>query len=345
MAGEMSAKVCFPSVVGIPKGTDPEQPFYIGRDALAKMGTVLLKYPLCHGRVDDWDQLEKIWEYTYEQLEVKSKNHPVLLTEPPLNPLKNREKMTEMMFETFRAPAAYIAIQAVLALYAAGRTTGVVLDIGDGVSHCVPIYEGSSVGCRVSRVDVAGRDLTEYMQRLLLRKNYNFSTSAELEWVKNIKEKVCYVKPRGEYRVKTKELKKVVELPSGEEITLLEERYKCPEALFDPTVLGREAGGIHDQLYNSVMKCDIDLRREMFGNVVLSGGTTLLPGLEARLNDELKSMVPPTMRVKAVAPPERRFSVWMGGSILADLKTFQQMWISSEEYYEIGAHIVHRKCF
>lgn len=123
------------------------------------------------------------------------------------------------------------------------------------------------------------------------------------------------------------------------------ERFRCPEALFQPSHLGRESSGIHETTYNSIMKCDVDIRQDLFGHVVLSGGSTMLPGLADRMQKELTTLAPPNTKVKIVAPPERKYSVWLGGSILASLPTFQQMWISKEEYDEFGPPIVHRKCF
>jgi len=356
IAGEDAPKVCFPSIVGRPKnqgqvmiGTD-QKDVYIGEEAQAKRGILKLSYPIEHGIINSWEDMEKIWHHCYfNEIRVHPEDHPALLTEAPMNPKNNREKMIQVMFDNFQVPSFYVSVQAVLSLYASGRTTGIVLDSGDGVTHTVPIFEGYSLPHSIMRNDLAGRDLTDYMVKLLTEVGVHFASSAEREIAREIKEKHCYVALDFDAELKAfgdnsgKDI--VYTLPDGTPITIGNQVIRCPEALFQPMKLGKEYPGFHELVFQSIMKCDVDVRKELYGNIVMSGGTTMYNGISERLNKEITALAPSTIKIRVVAPAERRFSVWIGGSILSSLSSFQTMWVSKAEFDETGPSIVHRKCF
>ena len=353
MAGDDAPTTIFSSIVGTPKhqgvmmNTSSDSTF-IGEWAQEKRGMLSLSYPIEHGIITNWCDMERIWEFTFGELNKDPTQHPVLLTEAPLNPKSNRERMVQIMFEQFGSPKVYVAIQAVLALYSSGRTTGLVADSGDGCTHMVPIYDGYSLPHAIVRFNLAGRDLTRYMRTLLAEKGYTFVSSAEHEIVREIKEKLCYVALDYEKELAEAQMgqmgEKKYELPDGQVISVGAECFRCTEALFKPNLVGLEANGVHSLIFDSIMKCDIDIRRDLFKNVILSGGNTLFENIERRIENEIQSMAPASVTAKLTASPQRNYLVWIGGSILADLRSFDEMWITKQEYDECGSQIVHRKC-
>ncbi|CAK5052886.1 unnamed protein product [Meloidogyne enterolobii] len=287
-AGENAPKCIFGNYVGRPKHTRVmagalEGDCFIGPKAQEYRGLLALKYPMEHGIVTDWSDMEKIWQYIYssDQLRTEPNEHPILLTEAPLNPQTNREKAAEILFETFNVPALYIQIQAVLSLYSSGRTTGVVLDSGDGVTHVVPIFEGFAIEHGIQRIDIAGRDVTRYLRLLLRKEGHIFSKTSEFEIVREIKEQKCKL-----YSTPLKEDSVIYPLPDGSKIEIGAAHYRAPEILFRPELIGEECDGVAHCLSNAIFKCDVDLRKKLYENIVLSGGSTMFQGFGDRLLTE-----------------------------------------------------------
>jgi len=354
-AGDDSPQAIFASIVGIPKGQPQmigvdSQEVYIGQDAQDKRGILKLEYPIEHGIVVNWVNMTRIWGHTYyNELRIEPENHHILLTEAPLNPSLNRERMVDTHFNLYNVPACFVAVQAVLSLYAAGRITGIVLDSGDGVSHTVPIYEGYPLLHAIKRLNLAGRDITTNLGKLLQYRGFDFTTSAEKECVRDIKEQVCYVALNYEEEVakhtqSSADFAKIFELPDGRDLTVTDERFKAPEALFDPTQMGVEGDGIHAQVHQSIRATEQDCRRELQKNIVLSGGTTMLPGIGDRLKTAVETISKSNLETRTIRPAERKYSVWIGGSILASLTSFSRCWITKDSYLEVGPAIIAQKC-
>jgi len=227
-------------------------------------------------------------------------------------------------------------------LYSSGRTTGIVLDSGDGVTHAVPVFEGFSMPHAIRRVDVAGRDVTDHLQLLLRKSGCHLHTTAEREVVRTMKEKCCYVALNPSKEEKDALRIEEFRLPDGNVVQLGAERFRAPEILFNPEIIGQEYAGVHQVVVDSINRVDLDLRKSLFSNIVLSGGSTLCKGFGDRLLNEVKKLALKDVKIKIYAPPERKYSTWIGGSILAGLNTFKKMWVSAEEYQE-DPDIIHKK--
>jgi actin len=286
-AGDEAPCSVFPSIVGRPKCAQAvaggqSKDTYVGDEMWAKAGMLVLKYPIERGIVTNWDDMEKIWHHTfYNELRVEPAEHSVLLTEAPMNPKANREKMIQLMFETFNAPSFYVGTQAVLSLYSSGRTTGIVFDAGDGVSHTVPIYEGYALPHAIIRLDLAGWDLTAWLQKILNERGYTFTTSTGHEIVRDVKEKLAYVALDFEAEMQkaatTTDCDVGYTLPDGNEIIIANERFRCPELLFRPSFNGFEFDGVDQALFDSTMRSDIDIRKDLLRTSCCPAGQRCSP--------------------------------------------------------------------
>lgn len=343
-AGSETPKLTCPAYVGRPKHVKvmagaAEGEYFMGERAQELRGLLKLNYPTRHGVTTDWKDMQLLWQHVYSELNVPHDQHPVLLTEPPLNPTRNRAQAAEIFFETFNVPALSVQTQSILSLYAFGRTTGVVLDSGDGVTSCTPVYEGFTIPHAVQRMDVAGRDVTEYLQLLLRKAGHVFHTSAEFETVKAIKEKCCRVVSTDKEMKGDKNDEELFQLPDGHTIAIGPERKQAPEILFNPMLIGQEYMGVHQMLVSTIARCDLDIRRAMFSDIILAGGSTMFEGFGDRLLKEVSRLAPKNIKIQIWAPPNRTETAWIGGSILASLATFKKMWVTKRDYEENGRNL------
>lgn len=302
-----------------------------------------LKYPIKDGIIENWDDMKKIWNHTFfKELCVDPKEHPVLLADKPFNTINNREKMISTMFDTFGVPSCFVCDQSLLSLFSVSRTTGIVLDIGDSTTSIVPIIESNSISHAIAKLELGGCDLTRYMNQCLEDIGFLFKTPAEKDIVRDVKEKCCYVA-----RDFDAEMENPINytLPDGIIITLHNEHFRCPEILFKPKLAGKVYDGIDLEIYNSIMKCDKATHKDLFSNIVLSGGSSMFRGLPERLEKEITSCAPKSMNINIIAPEERKYAAWIGGSILASLPTFPNIAITKQEYDENGPSIIRQKSF
>jgi len=368
-AGEDAPSAIFPSIVGKERHKGVmvgmgQKDIYVGDEANSKRGVLKIEYPIVHGIVQNWEDMELIWRHTFSNsLRIDPREVlGILLTEPPLNPLANREKMGKMMFDEFQFKGVYISTQAVLALYAAGQTTGLILDSGDGVTHTVPIYEGYALPHAVQRMDTAGHDLTDQMAVQLLKSNghVKLQNSAEMEICKDLKEKLGYVALDIDAAEKAAEegvvaeadangmvaeedgkypLVKPFTLPDGQVMQVGAERFRVPEIIFQPKLMSLDQPGVVDLAFDSMMTTDVDIRKFLAASIYLTGGTTMFKNFPERVEKDFNALwikKGSTLRCSIKDEATRKYSVWLGGSILASLNSFQQFWIKQSEYVESG---------
>ncbi|XP_058791983.1 actin-related protein 2 isoform X3 [Phymastichus coffea] len=332
----------------------------VGEEASKLRSMLEINYPMQNGIVRNWEDMCHVWDYTFgpEKMNIDPKECKILLTEPPMNPITNREKMIEVMFEKYKFAGTYIAIQAVLTLYAQGLISGVVVDSGDGVTHICPVYEEYALPHLTRRLDIAGRDITMYLIKLLLQRGYAFNHSADFETVRMIKEKLCYVgydiETEEKLALETTVLVESYTLPDGRVIKVGGERFAAPEALFQPHLINVEAHGIAELVFNTIQSANIDMRSELYKHIVLSGGSTMYPGLPSRLEREIKQLYLQRVlknditklnkfKIKIEDSPRRKDMVFIGGAVLAEItKNRDNFWIMREEYEEKGLNVIKK---
>ncbi|KAH7828452.1 actin-related protein 2 [Monocercomonoides exilis] len=330
-----------------------------GSECAALRSMLQISYPIVNGIIRNWEDMYHLWDYTfYERLKVDPKEYKILLTEAAMNPRENRKKMLETMFERYGFQAVHVATQALLTLYAQGLMTGVVLDSGDGVTHIIPVFQSYGLNHCIKRLDIAGRDVTKHLIELLRLRGYAFNRTADFETVGQIKEKYCYVgldlRLEEQLASETTTLDETYELPDGRIIKIGRERFMAPECLFQPRLLDIEADGVAKQVFSCINDADVDLRKQLYSSIVLSGGTTMFPGFPTRLQKELEMLYmtkvmkmpaaeaskshPTSIQIQIEDPPRRKYFVFSGGSVLAEVgdkdPTF---WLTKKEYDEKGA--------
>lgn len=367
-AGTNFPESVFPSMVGKPQlraemeslESAELKDVMCGDEADAVRFALDINYPVENGIVKNWENMVHLWDYTfYEKLKINPKDHKIMLTEAPLNPKENRKKTIQNMFEKYQFAGCHMSIQAMLVLYAQGLLTGVVVDSGDGVTHVVPVFEGFVPQHLIRRLDVAGRHITSYLIKLLLLRGYSFNRTADFASVQQIKEKLCYVAlDLNQERTLAQETTVLMEkfsMPDGTIIKLGRERFEAPEALFQPSLVDKDGDGMADMVFNMIQASDVDCRAEYFKHIVLSGGTSMYPGLPSRLEQDLKALYLKVvlkgdvermnrLKLRIEDPPRRKHMVYLGASVLGDLmRDRNDFWVTKQEYDEKGIDHVLKK--
>eukprot|EP00923_Selenidium_pygospionis_P025224 GHVN01044433.1.p1 GENE.GHVN01044433.1~~GHVN01044433.1.p1 ORF type:complete len:429 (+),score=84.92 GHVN01044433.1:367-1653(+) len=347
-----------PSIVGHPRPRYATyydgSPHFVGHEAVEERSRLSFTHPVDHGHVDDMLEIEELLNYVfYRRLEVEPSSKALLLTEPSLCSQKHRERMAELCFEVYDVPELNLAIQGIMSLYATGRTTGLVVEIGDGVTQIVPVYEGYADKSAVRRSDFGGQEVSMHLQRMLCE-NYMLTTRDDMEHVRMIKETVCYCALDPSEEEERDDIYASYELPDGmtlrdnatTSVQLGVERFKAVEALFDPSLMHRDNPPIIDLIWKSIHASAMETRKSLLNSVVLSGGTTLFQGLPERIEKEIRVAAPPQAwnHVRVIADPGRLFGVWMGAKLFCGLRAMQTtVWTSKQEWEDEGSNVVHKK--
>jgi actin-related protein 3 len=388
-AGNSEPQFIMPSTIAVKEGSQSistgkhgasgkimDLDFFIGDEALSPMAAnYFVKYPIRHGIVEDWDLMERFWEQCiFKYLRAEPEDHFFLLTEPPLNTPENREYTAEIMFESFNVPGLYIAVQAVLALAASWQSrevnerslTGLVIDSGDGVTHCIPVADGYVIGSCIKHIPIAGRDITYFIQQMLRDREPNMPSEQSYEVAKSIKEQYCYVCPdiQREFAKYDTDPAKWLQIYNGInniskapfQVDVGYERFLGPEIFFHPEfVNGDYTTSISETVDTVIQYCPIDVRRGLYENIVLSGGSTMFKDFGRRLQRDIKKLSdqrlalseglssgrikPKPIDVRVLSHKMQRYAVWFGGSMLASTPEFYQVAHTKQQYMEQGARI------
>lgn len=357
-SGEENPRSIFPTVTGKPRLVYPIGSkifdYYVGENAILNRSILNLSHPIKHGIITNWDYITMLYTNTfYTRLRESPEEHPVLLTEAAMSTKKDREKMIQLMFETFNVPSLFLCMRAVLSLYSSGKQVGLVMQSGDEVTDIVPIKNNRPIMNSILSYNFGGKNLTIWMQKNLKDSNFmsKFENCESID-IENMtcdmKKECCYVCQNYDTELQkaktTKECETLFKYEkTGECFTLNEERFECPEILFNPRNL-YEFDGIHGSICQSINKCDKDLQHELYSSIFLAGGNTRFKGLNARLENEIKNIVTDEVNVK-VTSAESVNAAWIGGSLFASDESFASKVATNDLYKDAGVEFVLEKFY
>lgn len=311
---------------------------FVGDECHSKRYSLNLTQPIQNGLVQDWNDLELIYQYCFAKLDVTAAQQPILIAEHASTPDTDREKLTELMFEKFNIPLLSAVSQAALALYATGRTTGIALDSGHTQTQCVAVNQGRVMPDIILDTEkLTGLSMNSHLQNVFFNeRDYVFGSGLdEKKVIQEIKEKLCCVALNYKLEIQSKRKEIEFKLPDGKSINIGSERFKCAEWLFQPV------DGFHEMILKCVnQSTDVNSQADYLENICLSGGNTMFPCMGERLKIELTKLRPDAM-INVTSWPERKYLSWIGGAKW----TLEQSscWTSKQEYDEYGSSVVSRK--
>ena len=321
---------------------------YLGEECDKFLGLIKLNYPVVHGSFQREEDILTIFSSIFSKLGINSqemKEHPVLITEPILNPYTNREKITHSLLDNLGVPAIFFASQPLLSLFSTSSISGTVLESGEGVTQSCVVYEGYSITSTYERYNYGGREVSEYLKHLLKKRGYHFYNSTEIKLMNDIKENFCYFDiNRKNYPEKSFNIQPTqYYLPDGSNISITDEKILAPEMLFNPEFMGKEYLGFADMIKSSIDKTDI--KKIAYENIWLSGGNTLFKQLKEKLIEELKINLDKNIGINIYENEKIKpqYRCWMGGNIISTLEIFKKMWVTKNEWDEKGSEIIHVK--
>ena len=321
---------------------------YLGEECDKFLGLIKLNYPVVHGSFQREEDILTIFSSIFSKLGINSqemKEHPVLITEPILNPYTNREKITHSLLDNLGVPAIFFASQPLLSLFSTSSISGTVLESGEGVTQSCVVYEGYSITSTYERYNYGGREVSEYLKHLLKKRGYHFYNSTEIKLMNDIKENFCYFDiNRKNYPEKSFNIQPTqYYLPDGSNISITDEKILAPEMLFNPEFMGKEYLGFADMIKSSIDKTDI--KKIAYENIWLSGGNTLFKQLKEKLVEELKINLDKNIGINIYENEKIKpqYRCWMGGNIISTLEIFKKMWVTKNEWDEKGSEIIHVK--
>lgn len=366
-AGDKEPVLSFPNLLGRPMlrydaalgGNQKVSDLEIGNRATELRAMLQLSRPIQNGIIQNWDDMEAVWDYTWDKLQINPAEHKVVQTEAALNPARNRERMVETMFERYGFDGVNISIQAIMALSSQGYRSGFVVDSGDGVTHLVPVADGYLEPALVERVNLAGRHVTEHLMKLLVGQGHPLNYKADMETVREMKQKLCYVaydlQAEQKLARETTLVQRQYTLPDTRVMRIGAERFLAPEILFTPSD-DANGMGLAQLVYNTIRKSDMHVQKDYFSHILLAGGTTMFPGLSSRLEKDLRKLYVDQVlqgdqerakRFRCIVedPPQRQHMVFLGASVSAKAQVDSSnstFFMSRKEYEDCGARAVQR---